>query len=67
MSENQPTLNMRWFIPTMMIAMSGFLFFKGPASNNAQMLFRVGTLVVGLVLLVVLNLPKSGSSTGDQD
>jgi len=28
----------------MMIVMSGYLFMKGPASNLAQLLFRVGRL-----------------------
>ncbi len=65
MTDNQPPLNMRWFIPTMMIALSGFLFLKGPANNNAQLLFRIGTLVVGVILLVVLNLPNRGSGSGE--
>ena len=59
MTEPQSQLNMRWFIPAMMICMGGFLFAKGPANSTAQLVFRVGTIVVGLALLVVLNLPKS--------
>ncbi|QDV50896.1 hypothetical protein [Gimesia fumaroli] len=65
MSDEPQPLNMRWFIPLMMIFMSGYLFFKGPASNNAQLIFRVGTLLVGVILLLVLNLPKSDSGTKD--
>ena len=57
-NDNGNQLNLRWFIPVLMIAMGGFLFMKGPAANNAQLAFRIGTVVVGLVLLVVLNLPK---------
>ena len=54
-------LNLRWFIPLMMIAMSGYLFMKGPANTSAQLAFRVGTLVLGILLLVFLNLPKRDS------
>ena len=31
-------------------AFSGFLWMKGPAVNSAQFAFRVGLLVVGLIL-----------------
>ncbi len=58
MADEQPTLNLRWFIPLMMIVFGGFLFLKGPAVNNAQLAFRIGSVLVGAVLLVVLNLPK---------
>ncbi|MCR9229633.1 hypothetical protein [Gimesia chilikensis] len=62
MSDPQQPVNYRLFIPLMMIFMSGYLFMKGPSSNTAQLLFRVGTLAVGLMLLLFLNLPKSKSN-----
>lgn len=61
MSDPQQPINYRLFIPLMMIFMSGYLFTKGPASNTAQLLFRLGTLLVGLFLLLFLNIPRSKS------
>ncbi|QDU03182.1 hypothetical protein V6x_28940 [Gimesia chilikensis] len=66
MSDPQQPINYRLFIPLMMIFMSGYLFMKGPSANTAQLLFRVGTLAVGLILLLFLNLPKS-KSNADRD
>lgn len=66
MSDPQQPINYRLFIPLMMIFMSGYLFMKGPSANTAQLLFRVGTLAVGLMLLLFLNLPKS-KSNADRD
>lgn len=62
MSDPQQPINYRLFIPLMMIFMSGYLFMKGPSANTAQLLFRVGALAVGLMLLLFLNLPKSKSN-----
>ena len=62
MSDPQQPINYRLFILLMMIFMSGYLFMKGPSANTAQLLFRVGTLAVGLILLLFLNLPKSKSN-----
>ena len=44
----------------------GYLFMKGPAANNQQLAFRVGVVVLGLVLVGMAAILKarSGKSGG---
>jgi hypothetical protein len=44
-----------------------FLFFKGPAANQEQQLFRVGVVAIGAVLSLVGVVLKLAGGRGDAE